>query len=358
MKNELSIKEHIVIEYGNPRTYSQWHISPETIKRNHETWDLSLIEKALGELRNEALLTESGERLIATEELCRVRERILHEKRLRMPQLINQSHYDAKMLIIALVKSIEIQDMRCTGMFFSDLPHMSFFEIETYLRLVDKQTITGSLEWLYSGKYINVSSGTMDNIGDASFELTDKGHIYYADEVKEILFLKDGAAILDLCRKDNLHAFWSWQSDNKDITEFIEKTLNSIVEELNKELHLHKKIKIDRAIESGEGARNIVINLQDKIRNADLFIADITPITNIINEKLIPNPNVMMELGYAIESVGLHKICLVAKASGKSGRYPFDIDQNHRITYSNDGELYTVLYNELKNMLKRNKYLH
>lgn len=119
--------------------------------------------------------------------------------------------------------------------------------------------------------------------------------------------------------------FYSWQSDIKVSRNFISDCLDK----------LRKKIKdiilcdIDRDTQGLAGAPDIGDSIYEKIDSADIFIADVTIINRDYAGRKTPNPNVMIELGYAIKSLGWDRIILLYdKDFGEVEELPFDI--NHR----------------------------
>ena len=71
-----------------------------------------------------------------------------------------------------------------------------------------------------------------------------------------------------------------------------------------------------------------------KIDNCDLFVADVSLCYKCSqNEKMSPNPNVMVELGYAAKVLGWERIiCIANEDYGKE--LPFDVAHNRVIFYS------------------------
>lgn len=119
--------------------------------------------------------------------------------------------------------------------------------------------------------------------------------------------------------------FYSWQSDIKVSRNFISDCLDK----------LRKKMKdivlcdIDRDTQGLAGAPDIGDSIYEKIDSADIFIADVTIINRDFVGRKTPNPNVMIELGYAIKSLGWDRIILLYnKDFGEIEELPFDI--NHR----------------------------
>ena len=90
-----------------------------------------------------------------------------------------------------------------------------------------------------------------------------------------------------------------------------------------------------------------------KITNCDFFVGDITPIAKDDKDKPIPNPNVMLELGYAAKAIGWARCLLVWNSKyGELSQAPFDIRNRSIIPYnstsSNDIDFYGILKKKIK----------
>ena len=125
--------------------------------------------------------------------------------------------------------------------------------------------------------------------------------------------------------------FYSWQSDIKVSRNFISDCLDK----------LRKKIKdivlcdIDRDTQGLAGAPDIGDSIYEKIDSADIFIADVTIINRDYAGRKTPNPNVMIELGYAIKSLGWDRIILLYdKDFGEVEELPFDISHRRITSFS------------------------
>lgn len=131
--------------------------------------------------------------------------------------------------------------------------------------------------------------------------------------------------------------FYSWQSDLQGA-----KTRNFIRECIDKAIDLAQESEAveaekDEATAGITGSPNIVTTLFSKIDNCDLFIADLSLcFTGDVNkEKRSPNPNVLLELGYAVKTLGWERvICFCNTDYGKE--YPFDIAHNRITSFSLD----------------------
>ncbi|MCF3528046.1 hypothetical protein GUR46_03985 [Stenotrophomonas maltophilia] len=137
--------------------------------------------------------------------------------------------------------------------------------------------------------------------------------------------------------------FWSWQSDlPEDLTRtFIKRAIVRAIDRVSEdlELQLPDRLEIDHDTKGEAGLVEIVSTIFRKIDECQIFVADVTPIVALPgdgNKKKIPNPNVMIELGYAMRELGPQRIITVANTAfgGKPEDLPFDL--RHRrgaITY-------------------------
>lgn len=133
--------------------------------------------------------------------------------------------------------------------------------------------------------------------------------------------------------------FYSWQSDLPG-----NKTKNFIRECIDEAIDLAQESEAfeaerDEATTGTTGSPNIVTTLFSKIDNCDLFIADLSLCftEDRQNEKKSPNPNVLLELGYAVKTLGWDRvICLCNTDYGD--KYPFDIAHNRITDFSLEGK--------------------
>lgn len=120
--------------------------------------------------------------------------------------------------------------------------------------------------------------------------------------------------------------FFSWQSDIKDNKNIIRKGIKDACQKLKQSNGYD--INIDEATRNIPGAPKIEDSIKDKINSCDIFIADITPITQY-NGKQYPNSNVIFELGFAMRCMEVSRIIIIAKkGSYDANELPFDI--NHQ----------------------------
>jgi hypothetical protein len=119
--------------------------------------------------------------------------------------------------------------------------------------------------------------------------------------------------------------FYSWQMDRpSDVCRtFIGKALDEAVTILADEGEI--ALKVDSDTKDEPGTPPISETILRKIRECDIFLGDMTFVAQA-GEKLIPNPNVMGEYGYALHAKGLRRILLVMnEAYGPAKELPFDL---------------------------------
>ena len=127
--------------------------------------------------------------------------------------------------------------------------------------------------------------------------------------------------------------FFSWQSDteSKYNRNYIKGLLNDFASRSD------CSIEIKESVGDCAGSPNIVDKVISKIDKCNIFVCDVTPITTF-NNKDLPNPNVLFELGYAVSRLGWERIiCVSNTAYSESLNMPFDIRQNRisQYRYSN-----------------------
>lgn len=128
-----------------------------------------------------------------------------------------------------------------------------------------------------------------------------------------------------------MKVFWSWQSDTHQASgrHFVRAALEAAVKRLHDQPGLEdaERPSVDSDTSNVPGSPPIAETILRKIRECAVFVADVTPIETTVGGKKLPNPNVMLELGYALANVGLERIILVMNQSeGASLRaLPFDL---------------------------------
>jgi hypothetical protein len=77
------------------------------------------------------------------------------------------------------------------------------------------------------------------------------------------------------------------------------------------------------------GSPNIIETIFRRIRNSAIFAADLNFTSKAESGKLSPNPNALIELGYAARSIGWERtILIINEQYGTAKNLPFDILQH------------------------------
>lgn len=159
--------------------------------------------------------------------------------------------------------------------------------------------------------------------------------------------------------------FYSWQSDlPKDTNQnAIRQALRDASSQVENEFE-DIRIDLDEATRDASGSPNIPKMILEKIEICDIFICDLTTINaNTKDKRPVPNPNVLIELGYAVATIGWDRIILVFnKIYGTfPNDLPFDIDRHRATPFSikdkkdNNGksQLSSVLKDAIKAIIEK-----
>jgi hypothetical protein len=125
-----------------------------------------------------------------------------------------------------------------------------------------------------------------------------------------------------------IRIFYSWQSDklskvNKD---FIQSATKQAIKRLKRDVDLSIDPALDRDTKNLPGAPAIAQSILEKIEKSDLFLCDVTLVTPKRSTRPSPNPNVLIELGYAAAKLGWERIiCIMNKGYGDPEKLPFDL---------------------------------
>lgn len=126
--------------------------------------------------------------------------------------------------------------------------------------------------------------------------------------------------------------FYSWQNDlpAKTHRNFLDRCIQDALKSLEKEAKVY--MEYDRDTMGLMGSPDITESIFDKIDKSVLFVCDVSIINPDSDGKKTPNPNVLIELGYAASKLGWERIvCLFDTNTGKIEDLPFDLRQK-RVT--------------------------
>src|ERR1039458_3938628 len=107
--------------------------------------------------------------------------------------------------------------------------------------------------------------------------------------------------------------FYSWQSDlpNSVNRGFIQSALEQAATTIAADNTVAIEPVVDRDTQNVPGSPDIASTIFTKIASADIFVADVSIVTRAEMMRPAPNPNVLIELGYALKALGPERVILV-----------------------------------------------
>ena len=359
--------EREIVIGGWFRPFGAGGCSTSTLVQNLKNSDRQAIDAAIRNLAAGGLLVPSGVSQTdgesvyrPTEKLWLGRERVLHDLRWRKTALLNQEAYRTEDLVLALLMAPRILNSRISGPFFPDSTRRYCAEISIYLYKINSESVETAWRNLMGRRLVREGNEEFNGKLLPSLELTADGVVAYPS-VAATLGLSEGQSILDLDRRTEIVVFLIWQGDYPTSRDKIESALRELVERMNKEKRASYPVRIDEAVVVGDGAVRIDKNLLDRILRADVVVADVTPVYRAFG-RLTPNPNVLLEVGYALASKKPQEVFLVeekrnaAEIPGDGNpatQLPFDIVTVHRSRFSGTEEIGRQLAAEFDEFLAR-----
>lgn len=127
--------------------------------------------------------------------------------------------------------------------------------------------------------------------------------------------------------------FYAWQSDRPEKSNryFIRDALKVAIKKIKADVDIDDAPELDHDTKGVPGTPKIAETITEKIASCGIFLADLTFVGRSEPEagnksKLMPNSNVMIELGQAAMSVGWERIlCAMNTAYGEAENLPFDL---------------------------------
>jgi len=149
--------------------------------------------------------------------------------------------------------------------------------------------------------------------------------------------------------------FYSWQSDSPGNTNrnLISTALEKAIEEIKNDDTIEVEPVIDRDTLGIAGSPDISHSIFSKIDSTSAFVCDVSIIDSEA-KKPSPNPNVLIELGYAIKVLGWNRIVMVMNTEyGRPETLPFDLRSKRILTYcmATDAQEKSPVRNSLKKTL-------
>ena len=127
--------------------------------------------------------------------------------------------------------------------------------------------------------------------------------------------------------------FYAWQDDRAKEQHhyFLRDVLRDAIRDISADSKVEESPRLDHDTQGKSGTPDISTTIFEKIQNCVVFVADVTFVgRSVLRKKYLPNPNVLIELGYAARSIGWERIVLVMnEAYGSWQKLPFDL-QNRR----------------------------
>jgi len=130
--------------------------------------------------------------------------------------------------------------------------------------------------------------------------------------------------------------FYSWQSDlpNRCNRGLIQSALGEAASIIAAADAIAIEPVVDRDTQNVPGSPDIASTIFAKITGANIFVADVSIVTRAQDMRPTPNPNVLIELGYALKKLGHERIILVFNRSfGKVEELPFDLRMRRVLVY-------------------------
>jgi DNA-binding MarR family transcriptional regulator len=150
----------------------------------------------------------------------------------------------------------------------------------------------------------------------------------------------DGARELP---SETKHVFYSWQRDLPNATNrgLIEDALDAALADLKKsDPAAAVDAAPDRDTQGVPGSPDIVSTIFEKIDAAAVFVADVSIVSHRDAERPSPNPNVLVEWGYAMRALGPSRIISVFNTHfGAVETLPFDLRGRRVLTYECDPDV-------------------
>ena len=149
--------------------------------------------------------------------------------------------------------------------------------------------------------------------------------------------------------------FLSYQTECSRASEALRDSLNDTLESFNQRSRFPLTLEQSRR-PVGEPMRLSSTQMR-RIRKSLLFVADGTAIAKVDREQtplVIPNPQVCVEIGYALTSKRREQILLVQmERPDLPGQFPFEVPQHQQLLFNHPEDLQKTLPVVLETLLQR-----
>jgi len=127
--------------------------------------------------------------------------------------------------------------------------------------------------------------------------------------------------------------FYSWQSDTPDDCnrQFIRQALDDAVASTALGATVEDSPRVESGMQGIAGTPEVATVMFTRIKKSAVFLGDMTLVGTIAKAgsdevKRVPNPNVLLEMGYAAGTIGWGRIiCVMNEHFGKRTELPFDV---------------------------------
>lgn len=130
--------------------------------------------------------------------------------------------------------------------------------------------------------------------------------------------------------------FYSWQSElpNKTNRGLIEEALEGAAKAIREDSTIEASPRVDKDTAGVPGAPDIGAAIFGKIDEATVFVCDVSLLNRGSEARPTPNPNVLVELGYALARLTWGRIIMVVnEAFGAVEDLPFDLNKKRALVY-------------------------
>ncbi len=260
------------------------------------------------------------------------REHVLRRRSQRHRVIVNSSDYDLADVILALLVGY-VRYQSGDGHGIGGTRRMLLSEIDLILFDRTPEDRAAACERLLTAGFVEPCRRPPANgPEDDALEPTPVGDLAY-DAVASRLALTASDNVYIAQPVEPFHVYYVWQSDYRESRYAIKDAIDDLVKEVNRGWQPVRPLVIEPETAPGDGAVRIDQRLLDRIQRARLVIADFTPIGEFCDVRC-PNPNVLVEVGYALASKAPAEVILVECERPEldaSLSFPFDIDKVRRI---------------------------
>ncbi len=189
---------------------------------------------------------------------------------------------------------------------------------------------TGTTEDL-SRQKISLEDGLLLTLYSEDVEVD--GRVQYS--TKESLWV--ATIDWDAIRSIAVQIFYSWQSDLPNSTNrgFIQTALERAAQSIRNDPAIAVEPVVDRDTAGVPGSPDIADTILEKIDSCQVFVCDVSIINPDDSRRPAPNPNVLLELGFALKRLGWPYIIMIFNSARSPVEHlPFDLRTKRVTVYS------------------------